>query len=60
MIFKLFPLLMGLTGLVVTTSCYLKLMKKIDDVAPVVLVLVPISIDTKEGDSYLKFGKIVW
>jgi len=51
---------MGLTGLVVTTSCYLKLMKKIDDVAPVVLVLVPISIDTKEGDSYLKFGKIVW
>jgi hypothetical protein len=37
----------------------LKITSKKDDVAHVVFVLIPISIDTKEGDSYLKFGKIV-
>jgi hypothetical protein len=57
MISKLVPPLMGLTSLVVTTCRSFKLRQKIHDVAHVVLVLI--SIDTKEGDSYLKIGKIV-
>jgi hypothetical protein len=51
---------MGLTSLAVIIGCSFKLRQKIDDVAHVVLVLSLISIDTKEGDSYLKFGKIIW
>ncbi len=58
MISKLVPLLMGLVGLVVT-CCYLRSSPKVDDVTPIVLVLVPISTNTKEGGSYLKFRKTI-
>ncbi len=47
MISRLVPPLMGLIGLVVTTRCLPRLGPKVDDVAPVVLALVPISIDKK-------------
>ncbi len=60
MISKHVPPLMGLIGLVITTCCSLGLGPKVNDVALVVLVLVLISIDTKEGGSYLKSRKAVW
>ncbi len=59
MISKHVPPLMGLIGLVIT-CCSLGLGPKVNDVALVVLVLVLISIDTKEGGSYLKSKKAVW
>jgi hypothetical protein len=60
MIFKHAPPLIGLMGLVVTASRSLCSNTKINDVAHVALILVPICKDTKEGCSYLKFGKMVW
>lgn len=47
MISRLIPPLMGLTSLVVTTGCPPRSSPKVDDVALVVLVLVPISIDKR-------------
>ncbi len=47
MISRLVPPLMGLTGLVVTTSCPPRLGPKVNDFAPIVLVLVPVSKDKK-------------
>jgi hypothetical protein len=44
---------------VVTIGCSLGSCSKVNDVALVGLVLIPISIDTKEGGSYLKFGKAI-
>jgi hypothetical protein len=49
MILKHVPPLIGLTGLVVTIGCSLCSNTKINDVAHVALILVPISKDTKEG-----------
>jgi len=58
--FKFVPPIVGLVGLVVTTSyspwCS---NPKVVDVAPIAFVLVPISIYTKVGGIYLKFGKTV-
>jgi hypothetical protein len=51
MISKLVPPLSGLTGLVTGYT--------IDGIART-LLLVPISIDTKFGGSYLKLRKVVW
>jgi hypothetical protein len=47
LISRLVPPLMGLIDLVVTTSCPPRLGPKVDDVAPIVLALVPISIHKK-------------
>jgi hypothetical protein len=57
------PPLMGLIGLVVTTSCCLGSNPKVDDVALVIFMLVPISTNTKKGGSYLKsvnLGNLNW
>jgi hypothetical protein len=56
--FKLVPPIVGLVGLVVTINyspwCS---NPKVVDVAPIAFVLVPISIYTKVGGIYLKFGQ---
>ncbi len=57
MISKLVPPLMGLTGLVVTTGCPPRLGPKVDEVAPVVLVLFPL---TRKGGLNLESEKVVW
>jgi len=56
MILKYVPPLIGLTNLVVTTCRSLCSNTKVNDVAHVALILVPISKDTKKGGS--KKGKL--
>jgi hypothetical protein len=58
-IFKL-VLLIILISLVVTTNCSPWSHPTIDDLTFVVLILILISIDTREGGSYLRYGKAIW